>query len=165
MWAISRTSYQVMAGAIALGLLWPQGTWGQDSTCYLDLGGNQAIDLSTLCLGENSVNSVYVNSPFSVGPASPTTRVEQAFLAEYTVQFYSQDPELAQYAPTEADLAGAFGDRRGFEEILDNAYRVCLGQAPRWQFPEFTEVIFPGDSWTTFVTELATFDPLCAATQ
>jgi hypothetical protein len=55
------------------------------------VGSNQVFDLSTLCIGENAANSVFVNSPFYVGPANPTTAAEQAFLEEYTVAFYNQD--------------------------------------------------------------------------
>jgi hypothetical protein len=144
---------------------WPLRTSAQDSACYLDVGSNQVFDLSTLCIGENAANSVFVNSPFYVGPAAPTTAAEQAFLEEYTVAFYNQDAELAEFAPSEADLVGAFGDRRGFEEVLDNAYRVCLNQAPRWQFPDFAEAVFPGNTWVEFVTALASFEPLCADTR
>jgi hypothetical protein len=151
--------------AIALSLGFTGSTMAQDSGCYLDVGSNQVFDLSTLCIGENAANSVFVNSPFYVGPANPTTAAEQAFLEEYTVAFYNQDAELAEFAPSEADLVGAFGDRRGFEEVLDNAYRVCLNQAPRWQFPDFAEAVFPGNTWVEFVTALASFEPLCAETR
>lgn len=137
---------------------WPATTFAGDYACYLEIGRNQTISLDTLCEGESSSSTLY---PFALVTTSPTTAAEQIFLTEYTVAFYAQDSELAQYAPTEAQLQGAFDDRTGFEEILDNAYRVCQGQTPRWQFPEFTELVFPGNTWTEFVQGLDGLAPLC----
>lgn len=132
-----------------------------DFYCYLETDAGQTISLGEICGGGGA--SGFGNDPFAPQPKMPTTDAEAAFLAEYTVAFFARDPDLAEYAPTATDLQGAVSDRAGFEEILDNAYRTCQGVPPLWLYPEFTELIFPGNTWAEFVEGLNTFEPLCSA--
>ncbi|MGD1907592.1 MAG: hypothetical protein ACFB0C_16610 [Leptolyngbyaceae cyanobacterium] len=132
-----------------------------DFYCYLELENGQSFDLGTVCGGEDSFG---ISSPFGVAPRVPTTDTEAAFLTEYTVAFFARNPDLAEFAPTEAAVQEAVGYRDGFEEILDNAYRLCQGRPPVWLYPEFTEIVFPNNTWTEFVQSLDSFAPLCGAT-
>jgi hypothetical protein len=139
----------------------PSAVSADDFYCYLETDEGQTVNLGEICGGDAGFGS----NLFSAPPRIPTTDAEAAFLREYTIAFFARDPELAPYAPTEADLVGAFSDRNGFEEILNNAERVCQGQPPLWFDAAFAELVFPDDTWTEFVQGLNTFAPLCAAAE
>lgn len=141
-------------------LLWPTAAAADDFYCYLETDEGQIFNLGEVCGGGDSFSTS--NSFFNV-PGVPTTDAEAAFLAEYTVEFLASDPDLAEFVPTDAELQEAFRYRDGFEEVLDNAYRLCRGQTPVWLYPEFAELVFPGNTWTEFVQGLDTFSRLCNA--
>lgn len=141
-------------------VLWSIPAAADDFYCYVEVDDGQTFDLGEVCGGEASFGT---SNPFGAAPRVPTTDAEAAFLAEYAVVFFARDPDLAEFVPTEAELQGAFSDRTGFEEILDNAYRLCQGRTPVWLYPEFTELVFPGNTWAEFVQGLDTFTAFCGA--
>lgn len=70
---------------------------------------------------------------------------------------------MTLFVLTDAELQEALRYRNEFAELLDNAYRLCQGRAPVWLYPEFVELVFPGNAWTEFVQGLDTFNRLCDA--